>query len=239
MLESMANAATPSKTKVKLVRRDCESAGDTSMGMLQREKNRNAKLARNSFVTKRAELKLNVLADTFAKVIGDRCTGIEQGTLSRTVRFEQVGYIDALKFVYNWENRFMAVNYNLQTIVEPKVDERYDEIGSCTIEYSFKGKSDRWSFKSWSASDEQKAAYTERLNNPLILDRIKALDIFDLEIGHNRGASTFTISIESMIGSATWILIPPIIQLIKPTEEECTKFIELFELISDALINNR
>ena len=42
-----------------------------------------------------------------------------------------------------------------------------------------------------------------------------------------------------MIGSSTWILIPPIIQLIKPTEEECTKFIELFELISDALINNK
>ena len=96
---------------------------DKSMGMLQKEKNRNSKQARNSFVTKRAELKLSVLADIFAKVIGTRCTGIEQGTLSRTVRFEQLGYIDALKFVYNWENRFMAVNYNLQTIVEPKVDD--------------------------------------------------------------------------------------------------------------------
>ena len=209
------------------------------MGMLQKEKNRNSKQARNSFVTKRAELKLSVLADIFAKVIGTRCTGIEQGTLSRTIRFEQLGYIDALKFVYNWENRFMAVNYNLQTIVEPKVDDKFDEIGSCAIEYSFKRKSDRWNFKSWSASEEQKKAYSERLNNPLITDRIKALDIFDLEISHNNHASTFTISIESMIGSSTWILIPPIIQLIKPTEEECTKFIELFELISDALINNK
>jgi hypothetical protein len=209
------------------------------MGMLQKEKNRNAKDARNSFVTKRAEIKLNVLADIFAKVIGDKHTGTDRGTLSRVIHFDKVGYIDSLKLVYNWENRFMAVNYNLQTMVEPAVDDKFDEVGSCIIEYDFKSRKDRWNFRLWSGSEEQKSAYIEHLNNPMISDRIKELDIVDLEIRHNGGAGSFTISVESMIGSATWILIPPIIQLIKPTDAECAKFIELYELLSDAVINNR
>lgn len=209
------------------------------MGMLQKEKNRNAIQARNSFVTRKAEQKLSILADCFAGVIGRGCKVTAQDNLSRTLRFDKLGYLDALKLVYNWENRFMSVNYNLQTIAEPSVDDKFEEIGSCAIDYDFKKKSDKWSFKTWSASKELKQSYIERLNNPLIINRIKELDIFDLEIRHDNNSRNFTISIESMVGSSTWVLIPPLIQLIKPTDEECTKFIELFELLSDAVINNR
>ena len=84
-----------------------------------------------------------------------------------------------------------------------------------------------------------KDQYLKRLNNPLIMKRLSDLDIVDFEIKHKEGTDTFTISCESMIGSATWIFIPPVTNLITPTPAECIKFYELFELLGDALVNNK
>ncbi len=42
-----------------------------------------------------------------------------------------------------------------------------------------------------------------------------------------------------MIGSATWILIPPVLTMITPKPQECYKFLELYELLGDAVVNNK
>ena len=81
--------------------------------------------------------------------------------------------------------------------------------------------------------------YQERLTNPLITKRLDALDIFEMELRHNDGQDYWRISCESLIGSATWILIPPVTSMITPKKEECMRFLELFELIGDALVNNK
>ncbi len=208
------------------------------MGMLQKEKNRNADKARNSFVTRKVEVKLSALADAFKKAGGKYCTEEERGTLSRSLSFEGFQYFRNLKLVYNWENRFLSVNYNLQMLSDLPVNEKYVETGDCVFELVFKMKGSVWTCKRWFDEDPaKKDAYLKRLANPLIMDRIRDLDIVDMEITHRKG-SGFTVSLESMIGSATWIFIPPITNLITPKEEECVKFFELFELLGDALVNN-
>ena len=81
--------------------------------------------------------------------------------------------------------------------------------------------------------------YRERLTNPLITQRLDVLDIFEMELRHIEGQDYWRISCESMIGSATWILIPPVTSMITPKPHECMRFLELFELIGDAVVNNR
>jgi len=210
------------------------------MGLLQKEKNRNAAQARNSFVTRKVETKLSVLADTFKESAGSYCTGVDRGVLTRSLKFEGFQYLDNLKLVYNWENRFLSVNYNLEFVSEIFTNDKFEETGNCIFELIFKMKGSKWVCRQWTDKENgMENAYLERLNNPLIMERVKALDIFSLEIKHQKNKGSFTISCESMIGSATWILIPPITNLIKPKPEECVKFFELFELLGDALVNNK
>ena len=66
-----------------------------------------------------------------------------------------------------------------------------------------------------------------------------SLDVFEMELRHNDEQDYWRISCESMIGSATWILIPPVMSMITPKPHECMRFLELFELIGDALVNNK
>ena len=71
-----------------------------------------------------------------------------------------------------------------------------------------------------------------------IIDRLNTLDIMEMEIRHEDNSGYFQVSCESLIGSATWMLIPPVLSMITPKREECIKFLELFELLADAVANN-
>lgn len=210
-----------------------------------RERVRNADKARNSFVTRRAETKVSALADLFKAAAGDRWERTRLDTLQRKLFFSGFHYLDSLKLVYNWENRFMSVNYNLQMISDiPTDSDKFEETGdSCFVlkcqQKGLKGKRDySWECKQWEDSDEKLGAYMERLSNPLILERLQALDIMEMQIEYQEEWEYWRISCESIIGSATWILIPPVLSMITPKLEECIKFLEMFELLGDALVNN-
>ncbi len=213
------------------------------MGYLQKKENRNAADARNSFVTRKAEQKLSALADTFKLAAGEAFVDERRDTLQRTLNFKGFQYLDNLKFVYNWENRFFSVNYNLQILNYVDVTNRFEETGPCKFEVEFSKRrhhNDRFVCKSWRNKDTKAmtAGYLGRLNNPLIIERIQKLDILGVTITHKPEWEYFRVSVESLIGSGAWIFIPPLMQLITPKEEECVRFMELFELIGDALVNN-
>lgn len=210
-----------------------------------RNRVRNADKARNSFVTRRAETKVSALADLFKAAAGDRWERTRLDTLQRKLFFSGFHYLDSLKLVYNWENRFMSVNYNLQMISDiPADNDRFEETGNCCFalncrQKGLKGQRDySWDCKQWKDSDEKLDAYMQRLSNPLILERLQVLDIMEMEIEYQAEWEYWRISCESIIGSATWILIPPVLSMITPKLEECIKFLELFELLGDALVNN-
>lgn len=207
---------------------------------------RNASKARNSFVTRRADIKLSALADIFKSSAGSRWIRTEARVLERELFFTGFQQLKSLKLVYNWENRFMSVNYNLQMMSYIPTDTtRFEQTQDCTFtlkckQRGLKGERDySWHCKNWNDDEAKLAAYLERLNNPLITDRLNALDIMEMEIQHDDGWDYWCISCESMIGSATWILIPPVLSMITPKQDECIKFMELFDLLADAVVNNQ
>lgn len=213
--------------------------------MKRRMRVRNAEKARNSFVTRRAEIKLGALADMLKAAAGEHWVRTERSTLQRELFFDRLPYLDSLKLIYNWENRFMSVNYNLQMVSMVPVDaSRFEEVHNCRFvlrctQKGLKGKREfSWNCQQWEADDDTLASYLERLRNPLITDRLDALDIMEMELKHTNGSSEWQISCESLIGSATWILIPPVLSMITPKQEECVKFLELFQLVGDAVANN-
>ena len=213
---------------------------------MKRERIRNATKARHSFVTRKAEAKISALANFFREAAGEHWVRTEGGTLQRKLVFSGFHCLDYLQLVYNWENRFTAVNYNLQLVSAiPTTPSRFEETHDCllTLKCTQRGlKGEReysWDVKQWGADDAMLQKYLERLANPLITQRLDVLDIFEMELRHNDDQDYWRISCESMIGSATWILIPPVMSMITPKPHECMRFLELFELIGDALVNNK
>ena len=213
---------------------------------MKRERIRNATKARHSFVTRKAEAKISALANFFREAAGEHWVRTEGGTLQRKLIFSGFHCLDYLQLVYNWENRFTAVNYNLQLVSAIRTTpSRFEETHDCllTLKCNQRGlKGERaysWEAKQWGADDAMLKAYQERLTNPLITQRLDSLDVFEMELRHNDDQDYWRISCESMIGSATWILIPPVMSMITPKPHECMRFLELFELIGDALVNNK
>lgn len=213
------------------------------MGYLQKKENRNAAEARNSFVTRKAEQKLSALADIFKTAAKHHFVDEQRDTLQRTLNFKDFRYLDNLRFVYNWENRFLSVNYNLQILSYVDVTDQFEETGPCKFEMEFSRKrhlNDHFVCKDWKnkSTRQMMDAYLERLNNPLIVERVQMLDILGVRITHKPEWGYFRISVDTMIGSGAWIFIPPVMQLITPKDKECVRFYELFELLGDALVNN-
>ncbi len=207
---------------------------------------RNADKARNSFVTRRAELKLSALGDLFKAAAGKHWRKTEIGTLKRKLYFSKYAYLDSLQLIYNWENRFMSVNYNLQMIVDIPTDKIvFEETGNCHFvlhceQGGLTGKRNySWEYRKWQGGDLKLKEYIDRLNNKLIIERLDSLDIMEIQIQYESANNYWRISCESLIGSATWILIPPVVSMITPGLDECIKFLELYELLGDAVINNK
>lgn len=209
-----------------------------------RQRVRNAAQARQSFVTRRAEIKLGALAELFRSAAGEHWTRTVAGVLRRELFFRDLPCLETLGLVYNWENRFMSVNYNLQLESLASVSpERFQETGDCRLRLRCtqrgRRREYRWDSPLWTGDPALLEACRERLGNPLITDRLNALDVMEMELSHESGSGCWRLSCESLIGSATWLLIPPVLSMITPKREECVKFLELFQLTADAVVNNR
>lgn len=214
------------------------------------KKDRNAEKARDSFVTKRAESKLSALTTLFQDAAGDENAELTRGTLSRTLTFERFRYLDSLSMQYNWENRFLSVNYNLEmNAVFRAPEEIFQECGDAVLRFHCDQKGLRgsreysWEAAEWDEEQEILDETLDRLQNPLIKDRLSVLDLFEGELRHQMPEdgeeACWTLRFTSLIGSASWLLIPPVTSMVKPSESECIRFYELYELIGDAVVNNR
>ena len=194
---------------------------------MKRERIRNANKARHSFVTRKAETKISALANFFREAADEHWEKTEAGILQRKLIFSGFHYLEYLQLIYNWENRFTAVNYNLQMVSAiPTTPSLFEETHDCVLnlkctQRGLKGERVyTWEAQQWGADDAMLEAYQKRLTNPLITQRLDALDIFEMELRHNDDQDYWRISCESMIGSATWLLIPPVTSMITPKKGE-------------------
>ena len=207
---------------------------------IRRAPNRNHHKARNSSVSRRVDKSLGYVADRMASALGHHCASQESQLLCRWLLLRDLRYTPYLELKYHFENRLMAVSYNLELSTEIPVESRFREWGDCsfTVRRQQRGKERdiQWICLSGEEGPELRRTL-ERLSHPLILDRIRSLELGEIQVSHTQGCG-WRISCESLIGSATWILIPPVVNLIKPSEGECLRFVEFFELVADAAANS-
>ncbi len=187
--------------------------------------------------------KIDKKLDTVAEIFEGAAVGCWQETkkslFHKTLLLQNFRYLEHLNLKYNYENRFFSISYNLEMSTALPAKKGQAPQGDCVFQAQNAGKFRRkkpiWVCK----AGEDAGGCLERLNHSLILDRIDALDMTRVTARYQAAEGEWSIRCESMIGSATWILIPPVINLIKPTMEECVKVLEFFELTADAVANNQ
>lgn len=194
-------------------------------------------------INKKADIKLKVVADGFRKTLGDRCVDIKDELLRKTITC--TGFKHLTSFVLNYrayENRFWAFSYNLDVKATIDVSDReYMETEHCLFKAKPKGKMAikdiEWLSANRLASEEDDDLYLKKLNNRLIKNRMISLDMMSATVEYDPEKMVWTASFRSMVGSTTWIAIPPITQLVTPTPEELAYMVEYLDLVFGAVLS--
>jgi len=192
-------------------------------------------------LNKRAEKKLDYVVQGFEAAMGDKHTQTNHKNLSYQLQCGGFKHLNNLTLDYiGYENRLWAFAYNLNLKSTLDVSGyKNPETEDCRFVVQSTGKirvsEPKWVDSGSRCSDEKVDLYLKRLSHKLIMDRIAALDMMKLEINFSAKTQLWTVKYQSIIGSTNWILIPPVLQLIKYTPEEMVRTLEFFELVLDAV----
>lgn len=74
------------------------------------------------------------------------------------------------------------------------------------------------------------------LEEPIVLGRLSALDVLDAEVAFSRERGAWDVRLTSMVGSSTWVLVPPVMQTITPTSPEAFGLVEAACLLAAACL---
>lgn len=191
-------------------------------------------------LNRKADRKLGFVAKLYSMAIGDKMVMTRSSIINRNLYVEGFHFIKYLNLNYTYENRFWAISYNLNhktTIDFQEVNQNKEYCRFVIKNIGKMGITDAlWVDSGSQCSEEEKDIYLNELNNRLIIDRVVDLDMTNVEVLYTPNMNCWTISCRTLIGSTTWILIPPVMNLIKPNPIECAKMIEFFELAANAVI---
>jgi hypothetical protein len=192
-------------------------------------------------LNKRAEKKLSYVVQGFEAAMGDKHTQTNHKNLSYELQCAGFKHLNNLTLDYiGYENRLWAFAYNLKLKSILDVSQNKNpETEDCKFIVQSKGKirisAPKWVDTGCRCAEEKVDLYLKRLSHKLIMDRIAALDMMKLEVSFSAKTQLWTVKYQSIIGSTNWILIPPVMQLIKYTPEEIVRTLEFFELVLDAV----
>jgi len=194
-------------------------------------------------LNRRADRKLDYVADLYGMAMGERLKRRTSELHNKTLYCEGFHYLKHLNIGYTYENRFWSFAYNLyhKTVIDSMPG--LPETNYCRFIVKNIGKlgiTDAvWLDGGSQCSEEELDEYLKLLNNKLIIDRIVSLDMTHVEVVYQPAKKSWAISNRTLVGSTTWILIPPVMHLIKLKPEECVKMLEFFELVADAVVNRK
>ncbi len=186
-------------------------------------------------LNRRANEKLNYVISTYAGALRGYWRTEDNGFLYKRISFNDLYHLKELKMSYILKDRLFARSYDL--VIEYEVPAIFNEQLKFGLRYLGRNKINGAKFVVL-LGNQDVGPILEKLNNPLIHDRLVKLDLIDLNVEYSPQEKKWYVLTDSLIGSSTWNLIPPALQVIKPTEKECVMMIELFELIADALRND-
>ncbi len=195
-------------------------------------------------INRKANYKLDMVTKDFERVLGNRCVDVKRDLLYR--EFTVKGFKNLEKFTLDYrsyENRFWSFIYNFDVTASITLDEDdpYIETKKCLFLEKAKGKMSikdvEWHASRSSLDSEEENIYLKKLSHRLITDRMLDLDMINGEVSYDPETRTWKTTFRSTIGSTTWILIPPVTQLIEPRDDECIKILEYLDLTLSAVQN--
>ena len=190
-------------------------------------------------LNRKADKKLDYVMDLYCHILNEKLTARKSELLKKRLSVEGFRYIHHLNLNYFYENRLWAFSYNLNYKTTFDRSERRDGLQYCSFKVKTTGRmgidNACWYDNGSKCSREELDYFLITLNNRLIIDRIVRLDMTNIQLDYNPGTCEWTIRCRTLIGSTTWILIPPVMSLIKPKPEECARMLEFLELVADAV----
>ena len=184
-------------------------------------------------MNKKADKKLEAVADMFCQVLPDNCEVAEDDVLYRRLHINGLAPLENMMLVYDVENRFAAISYNMlvQAVVKAK-EKRYYGF-ELKMDGGLKAGAVRFEAEvSDRKMDDRGSQILKLLNEPVVLGKIKQLGLLDVSIRYQQEYGRWLISVRSMVGSATWILMPPVMQVIMPVRQEIYQFVELMRMLT-------
>lgn len=211
-------------------------------------------------ISRKADRRLNEIAEMFRKTVPECCGLREDQFLCRELEFERCEPVKKLWLLYDVENRFLSVSYNLliQTFREAEEECAYrfslrykgimnvrDAFFVAVPDEEEKNSSGAVKRKKTegsvylTGSEERKRKRQEQileaLNDPVVRVKICSLGLIQADLQYFPQERRWTAGIKSMQGSATWIFIPPLMQLIRPEKREIYALIEVVRMMVSAI----
>ena len=187
-------------------------------------------------MNKKADKKLGAVTDMFCKVLCDNCMIKESSMLYRKLHINNLPPLSEVMLLYDVENRFASISYNflMQAVVEAQEEKAYGF--ELKMDGILKTRNIKFETVKNQIQDDKRQNYIlDILNSSIIIKKIKQLDIVSIRINYSPDMRRWLISIKSLTGAATWILMPPVMQAIMPVESEIYRFMELIRMLSQAV----
>lgn len=176
--------------------------------------------------------KFNVLMRIFEDSLGASIEFISKGFCRGRFRTTDRNYDVEVVMKYELKNMLLGRNYDLTLKSDFNLQEANESIDDFSVVTSYSGKLKYNDVKFIvEYGDSSATDFVNIINNTLVKERIIRLQIINLRIGFSRETGNIEIVIESIKGSCTWSLIPPVLQLIKPKQRDCIDMVELIQLI--------
>lgn len=188
-------------------------------------------------MNKKADDRLKKVTKIFEDTIQESCKITEEQFLCKTITLQNCRPVEKIKLMYEVENRFASISYNLilQSVYTRKEHAAYE------FELQYGGmvhiKNAVFVCKSGNETqqDERAKEILQILNDPLVVKKITDLNLLQAEIHYSMERKCWRIRIKSMIGSSTWILIPPVMHTIMPKGREIYALLEVMRMLQCAI----
>lgn len=187
-------------------------------------------------MNQKADCKLTEVAKLFETTLPGHCVANISPFLSKILQMNKCGPVEKIHLLYDVENRFAAISYNLliQTNYHCKETEEYQ------FEVQYKGilqvhSAKFVSYSKTAVMDERGQKILNTLNEPIILNKICKLNLMQVLVVYSERNQCWKVSLKSLSGSSTWILIPPVMNLIQPERQEIFEWVELLQMLVSAV----
>jgi len=187
----------------------------------------------------RAEHRFTEVINSFKRTFKDKYIMLCKEFCSCKFKVSGLKYDLPIKCSYELKNMLLGRNYDLRIEIDVPLDMItgiVPEIDAFDIDVKYKGvlKPNGAKFNVNKGGIFAKKL-SDNLNIQFILDRIFRLNALALFVRYNSGEKKISILIESLKGSSTWCLIPPIFQLIPLKEQDCIDIVEISQLMAHAI----